>query len=205
MDYTEALGPVLARVEGCPIDLATEALRNSCMDFCVRTRWLTTGITVTLDGTQSPTFDLDRQVVDILEARVDGEQVLVTYLNDPRADVIADGEDPDYDYALRFTDPNNAELTPPATAAAPVNLEMLIVIAPGPTSTAIDVGLWRHWSEALKFGALWRLYEEPGKPWANEKAALYCKGMYEQAITKAASETGLNHTKPARRLRTRPA
>lgn len=205
MEYTDVLGPVLARVEGCPIELATEAMRNSCMDFCVRSRWLTTGITITLDGTQSPTFALDQQVVDILDAQIDGEAVYVTHLNDPRVDDIEDGSDPDYDYALRFTDPNNAELTPPATVAAPVNLAMLLVIAPGPTSTGIDIGLWRHWSEALKFGALWRLYEEPGKVWANPQAAMYCKGMYEQAIETASQAAGINHIKPARQLRVRQA
>jgi hypothetical protein len=205
MDYVDVLGPVLARVEGCPIELATEAMRNSCMDFCVRTRWLTTGITLTLDGTQVPTFALDQQVVDILEAKIGDDAVYVTYLNDPRVDEIEDGEDPDYDYALRFTDASNAVLTPEPTVADPVNLEMLIVIAPGPTSTGLHEGLWRRWSEGLKFGALWRLYEEPGKPWANEKAALYCKGMYEQAIATAQAEASVNHTKPARRLRVIPA
>lgn len=205
MLYTDVLGPVLARVEGCPIELATEAMRNSCMDFCVRTRWLTTGITLTLDGSEVPSFALDQQVVDIFEARIDGEQVLVTHLNDPRCDDIADGTDPDYDYALRFTDPNTAELTPAPSATAPVVMEMLMAIAPGPTSTEIDLSLWRHWSEPLKFGALWRLYEEPGKPWADERAAAYCKGMYEQAILRATAEAGRNHIQPARQLRVQPA
>jgi hypothetical protein len=199
MLYTDLIDPVLARVEGCPRAVVVDAMRNSCMDFCTRSRWLVAGTQVTVNGTEVPSFDLDTQVIDIAEARIAGEQILVTYMNDPRVDELETGE-----HAIVFTDPNNIELIPPATVAEPITIDLLVIVAPGPASTEIHVDLWRRWSEALKHGALCRLYEEPGKPWSNPQAGVYCRGMYEDAITSAAAEAGRNRTQPARRLRTKP-
>lgn len=207
--YIEVIDPILARVEGCPRAVVIEALREACMEFCTRTRVLTTGTQVTLTGAEVPAFDLDTQVVDICEAKITDKDLLVTFLNDPdaEADTLADAG---YDYALRFTDPNNAEITTAdgqaePSVAAPIVLDMLLVIAPGPTSTEIHTDLWRRYSEELKHGALARLYAELGQPWSNPAAATYRMGKFEMAVTAAAADAGRNRIQPARRLRVRPA
>lgn len=210
MLYTDVLGPLLARAEGCPRALAVDALRNACIEFCAETRWLTTGSQVVLDGTQVPSFDLNVQVLDICEAKVGDDPVLVTYLNDPAAEPDALAECGDYDYALRFADPNNPTLTPATgvaapSVAAPVTVDLVLCVAPGPESTEIQTDLWRRWSEALKHGALERLLAEPKKPWSDTQLAAYHGGKFRDAITKAASEAGRNRTQPGRRLRVKPA
>lgn len=207
MLYTDVIDPILARVEGCPRALVVDAMRNSCMDFCTRTRFLTTGVSVTLTGAEVPTFDLDTQVVDILEAKITDKKVLVTFLNDPDAEADTLGA-AGYDYAIRFTDPNNAEITAAdgqtaPSVATPITVEMLIAIAPGPTSTEIHTDLWRKYSEALKHGALYRLYAEPNKVWSNPSSVGYHKDEFEEAIKDASLEAGRNRIQPARRLRVR--
>lgn len=213
MLYTDVLGPLLARAEGCPRALAVDALRDTCIEFCKESRWLTTGSQVVLDGTQVPSFDLNVQVLDICEAKVGDDPVFVTYLNNPDAEPDALAEGGEYDYALRFADPNNPVLTPATgvdapSVAAPVTVDMVLCIAPGPESTEIPVDLWRRFSEGLKSGAIARLLTEPNKPWsgpsASQSVARFA-GKYARDLATATAEASRNRAQPGRRLRSKPA
>lgn len=202
---TSALGPILARAEGCPRALAVEALRNTCIHFCSESRWLTTGSQVVLDGTQVPSADLSVQVIDICEAKVvspANKTILVTYLNDPDGDEDALEANGEYDYSLRFADPNNPVLTPAPTVAAPVTLDLVLCIAPGPESTEIQVDLWRRFSEGLKAGAIARLLAEPNNPWTADPSMW--AGIYARALQTATAEASRNRAQPGRRLRSKP-
>lgn len=199
MLYLDMISALLVRAKGCPEFEAVDAMRNACIEFCTETYWLTTGNQVVVDGTEVPVTDLHTQVVDILDAKIDGEDVLVTHLNDPAIEQLDDGC-----YALQFTDPNNPQLTPPATTDAPVTIDLLLAIAPGPESTEITDLLWQRWSEALKHGALCRLLEVPGKPWSNADAANYHRANFAKAMTTAAAQAGRNRQNVARRLRVKP-
>jgi hypothetical protein len=193
---------VAARVEGCPHGFVVEALRDTAIDFCVRTRFHTTGHQLVLDGAEDPGFDLEEQVIDIVDASVEGSDacVHVMYLNDPLADDLGANE-----YALRFTDPNEFELLPAPTLAAPVTLNLLVCLAPGPDAAGIHDDLWRRHHETLKNGALARLFAESKKVWGDPAEATRRLALYENAVTKAAAEAGRNRTQPARRLRVKPA
>lgn len=198
---TDVIDPILARVEGCPRAFAVDALRYAAIEFCTKTMCLTTWTQATLDGSETPIFDLDVQVVDIFDARdEDDEEILVTYLNDPRLSELADDEQ-----AIAFTDPNNLELAIPATTDAPVTLNLLMAIAPGPETAELHEDLWRRHSEALRHGALARLFAEPKKPWSDNTLSGFHEGKFQAAITMAAADAGRNREQPARRLRVRPA
>lgn len=199
MEYLDMLKGVLTRVRGCPEGEAEDAMRNACMEFCTDTRVLMTGMTVTVDGTEVFTPQFQTQVLDIFEARIAGEQILVTHANDPC--VLELGPD---EHAITFVDPSFCELTPPATTLAPVTLELLVATAPGPESTGVNDLLWLRHSEALKSGALARLFAMPGVAWSNPELAVYHEGKFREAIKKAASDNGRNRVQPGRRLRVRP-
>lgn len=211
MLYTDQLGPLLARAEGCPRALAVDALRDTCIEFCKESRWLTTGSQVVIDGTQVPNLGMDVQVVDICEARVGDDPVFITYLNDPDAEPDALAECGEYDYALRFADPNNPILTPATgvaapSVAAPVTLDLVLVIAPGPESTEISLDLWRRFSEGLKSGAIARLLTEPNKPWTvSGDAVRRFASKYASDLATATAEASRNRAQPGRRLRSKPA
>jgi hypothetical protein len=203
LNFDDLAPTVAARVEGCPHVMVVEALRDAAIDFCVRTRFHAVGHQVNLDGTQEPSFDLEQQVVDILQASIDGDDeacVHVVRLNDPIADDIPDG-----DYVLRFVDANNFEILPAPTLTAPITLNLLLVLAPGPDATGIHEDLWRRHREDLRSGALARLYAEPSKPWSSSGAADAHRALFERAVTKAAAYAGRNRTQPGRRLRVNPA
>lgn len=207
MLYVDMLNAVLVRAKGCPEDEAADAMRNACMEFCTETRFLTEGTQVVIDGTEVDLTDMDRQVLDVIEARVDDELILVTYMNDPDLDELNSSQ---YAYALTFADPNHAQLQAAVaenapSVAAPVTIDMIVCYAPGPTSTEVPDLLWLRHSEALKSGALCRLLEEPGKAWSNPQLADYHRAKFMDAMTKAAADLGRNRQTTARRLRVRPA
>lgn len=197
MDYLDMLKGVLGRVNGCPEDEAVEAMRNACMEFCTETRCLLTDEIVTTTGTVG-SIDMTQQVLDIVEATIDGCPVLVTYPQDPDIKCLRSGR-----YALTFEDPSVSRLTP--TPPASVNLRLFRVIAPGPDSTEVDDVLWLRHSEALKSGCLARLFAIPGRPWANPALATYHDTKFQQAITKTAAENSVNRKQVGRRLRVNKA
>lgn len=201
MLYADMVQWVLSRAKGCPEDEAIDAMRNACIEFCEKTYFLTEGTTTVFDGTDAPDIDLDRQVIDILEARIQGEDepIPIYAMNDPDIDEMEED-----DTALIFADPNHAEVIPTPTAEAPVTIEMLIAYAPGPTSNEVPDILWLRNSEALKNGALGRVLAVPGEAWSNDTKAAYHLGLFAAAITRVAGQTGRNRLTTSRRLRVKP-
>lgn len=200
------IDPIHARVEGCPRGFVIEALRDAAIEFCKRTGFHTTWVRSVIDGTQVPRFDLVEQVFNIVDARnadetSDYPEVHVFGLNDhEEMEELADGE-----YAITFVDPNNIQVTPAPTPSAPLTLDLLLSIGPGPDATDLHEDLWRAHHETLRHGALARLYAEIGKPWANPDAANYRAGKFEAAISSTAAVLGRNRKQRARRLRVKPS
>lgn len=201
--FNDLAPTVAARVEGCPHALIIEAIRDAAIEFCTRTRFHTTGYQVVLDGTEEPSFNLDEQVLDILQASMPDKPnacVHITYLNDPAADDIDTG-----DYVLRFVDANNFDITPEPTLAAPLTIDMVIALAPGPTATGVHEDLWRRHHETLRHGALARLFAESKKAWTDAEAANRHLLQFERDVVQAAAYAGRNRTQPGRRLRVKLA
>jgi hypothetical protein len=193
MIYEDMLKGVLGKVEGCPTSEAVDAMRNTCMEFATETRCLLTDSTTATTGTLG-SLDLTLQVLDIIDASIDGRPVCVTYVNDT---ALTELRAPDY--GLTFSDPSVVTLTP--TPPAAVNLRLVRVIAPGPESTEVPDVLWLRHSEALKHGCLARLMAAPGQPWANAPLAGYHDTKYQRAIEAAAAEHSVNRKQTGRRLR----
>lgn len=201
--FNEIAPTVAARVEGCPHGMIVEALRDAAIEFCKRTRTHTIAQQVTLDGTEEPDFDLDEQVLDIIDASINGKRdnVCISYMNDASdEETLMTGH-----YRIRFTDANNFEIQPEPTLAAPITVDMMVVVAPGPTAGGIHINLWRAHHETLRSGALARLFLEPTKPWSNPQLGAYHEGKFKDAITTEAFNAGRNRAQPARRLRVKPA
>lgn len=194
-------GTVLARAKGCPEDEAVDAMRNACIEFCEKTYFLTDGSTVQVTNEDIPDLELSAQVIDIIEARIEGEdEPLPVYpMNDPRIDELDDDES-----CVVFADPGSPQLIPTPEAGSPVTLELLLAIAPGPTATEVPDILWLRNSEALKDGALGRLLAIPGEAWSNDAKAAYHLGRFEAAITRVAAQSGRNRITTSRRLRVKP-
>lgn len=199
--YSNMVQWVLSRAKGCPEDEAIDAMRNACIEFCERTYFLTDGSTVVLPLVDTPDLDLTTQVLDIIEARIEGEDTpLPIYpMNAPELDNLASDQ-----YALTFADPNAPELIPAPTADAPVTLELVMAYAPGPESQEVPDVLWLRHSETLKSGALGRVLSTPGEAWSDDAKAAFHLGRFEAAITRAAADIGRTRINTSRRLRVKP-
>lgn len=196
MLFTDMIAGVLARARGCPRETATNAMRNACMEWCRNTYCLTEGVRVTVDGIDVPSLDMDQVVYDILDAWVGSTPVRITHMNDPEVERLDVDE-----YALTYADPANIQLTPPGTVEVPVTLDMLVAFGPGPEATEVSALLWQRYSEWLTSGALYRVLEEPGNSWTNEKSAAYHKTRYEDAMTSEAAFLGRNRVNNGQILR----
>lgn len=200
MTLDDAALTILPYVAGCPVELIARELRNAAQEFCTETKWLTTGVQVEFTGAGAAVYDMEQITVDLFEARIDGEEIGVVRLNDPVVNDLADGQ-----YVIQMTDADNLTLRPAATVDAPVTVDLLVAIAPGPEATLLHDDLWRRHHEALRDGALGRLYELPQRMWSNAQLAVYHLGKFATAKTKAKALTNRNRTTPALRLRVRPA
>lgn len=198
MLYLDMLKGVLGQVKGCPEDVAVDAMRNACMEFLTETRCQLADDVIPTTGTVPALAGMTLQVLDIVEASIDGDDVLATYYNDPDVACLRPGR-----YALTFKDPSGA-LTLTPTPPAAVNLRLIRVTAPGPDSTEIDDVVWLHHSEALKHGCLGRLMAT-SKPWGDAGAAVFHEAKFREAITKVSAEHSTNRKQVARRLRVKPA
>jgi hypothetical protein len=198
MLYQDMLRGVLGRVEGCPEDEAINAMRNACMEFCASTYVLTVGSTIVVDPLDlSTTIPTDAQVIDIIEARIDNQPILVSWLNDPRLDELCTGE-----FAITFADPNLATLIP--SPIEPITVELLVVMAPGPDSVEVADTVWLRYSEALEHGCLARLLEQPAKIWANTSVAAWHRAKFDDAIKQASQKAARNRQTTARVIRSTP-
>ena len=200
MTLDDAALTILPYVAGCPSDLIVRELRNAAQEFCTETKVLTTGVQVEFTGAGAPVYDMEQITVDVFEARIAGEEIPVVRLNSPVIANLRDGE-----RAIRMTDADNLTLQPAATVDDPVTVDLLVAIAPGPEATLLHDDLWRRHHEALRDGALARLYELPKRAWSDAQLGVYHRGRFERAIQKAQALTHRNRTTPALRLRTKPA
>jgi hypothetical protein len=200
MLFSNIAHSVLSHVAGCPEDLAASAVRDAAIEFCFESRCLITSIDVSVGPGGVDIIDTANQVVDVLDAKINGETVCVSYINDSEAIAKADAESSS---VILMTDPNNIVLYPDPTVATSVQL--LVALAPGPSSTDLYDEAWKRHSEAIRFGALTRLFEVPKRAWSDPQLAIYYRGKFEESIKKAQANTHKSHELKARRLRVRPA
>lgn len=199
MLFLDMLKGVLGQVKACPEAEAASAMRDACAEFLTETRCMLGDDVVVTTGTVPAVADLLSQVVDVVDASIEGEDVLVTYYNDPVLKDLGPS-----DYALTFKDPSGElKLTPTPTAA--VNLRLYRLFSLGPESTQVADWVWLRHSEALRHGCLYRLLSMSHKPWGDAGAAGFHETKFRAAITQVAAAHGINRKQVARRLRVKPA
>jgi len=199
MMYLDMLKGVLGKVSGCPEDEAVDAMRNTCAEFCEETRcWTIWEIVTVPAGGAYGAIDMERKVIDIVEAKIGDKPVDVYALNAPELQDLGPSE-----LAITLETPDVLALQPAPTAA--VQLALFRAFAPGPESTEIPDAIWLHHAEALRGGCLARLMSAPAQSWANPNLSIYNRTLFESAMKKAAAAYGINRKQVGRRLRVKPA
>lgn len=199
--FTDAAPKVMHGVPGCSVPEAVEALRYAVIEFCTRTRILTSWVE---KQSNALTFDTTgagaTQVVQLLDAQVNGRDATVLHRNSPdlqRASVLrpvlVHGED------LNTTIAVLPEPTPP------VPVRLFVALAPTPDATEFPAFLWLAHREAIKHGALARLLAEPGTTYVNDGKAAWHMTEFQTKADELAAQVGLNQVVAAHRLRVMPA
>ncbi|HEY1129134.1 MAG TPA: hypothetical protein VGF12_07005 [Roseateles sp.] len=199
MDFLNMLKGVLGQVKACPEAEAAAAMRNACAEFLTETRCMLGDDVIATDGTVPALADMLSQVVDVVEASIEGEDVHVTYYNDPALRDLGPT-----DWRLTFKEPSG-ELTLTPTPPAAVNLRLIRILSVGPEAIQVADWVWRSHSEALTHGCLARLLAMANKPWADGAAAVFHETKFREAITRVAASHSVNRKQVARRLRVKPA
>lgn len=192
-----AVEKIAGKVPGCPEPELINAYRNALTEFCKETRVMVAWINTTTVAMAAAVISPDQQVIDILDALLDGEEIDIVGMND-RAVTTATDEEP----VLTWRNPNLPQVVPqPATS---LDVEMLMVFAPGPAATEVEDTIWLRYSEALEHGALARLFAEPGSTYSNPALAGYHQDQFNSAMGTSES-TGAVVKRVANKRRTKPA
>lgn len=191
----DTLRQVLGKVGGCPEGEAVDAMRDTVIEFCAKTRCWSKWDAIPTTGTAGA-IDMALQVVDIIDAEIGGVPIAVLEQNAPELKNRRSDE-----MVLVFEHPNIVTLVP--TPSAEVTLNLFRAFAPGPEAEEFPDFIWLRHSEALRQGCLGRLFASPGAAW--EKPALSGTNTmaFQAAINDAAAEYGINRKTTAQRLRVR--
>lgn len=196
--YLDCLTGVLSQAEGCPEEVAADALRDAVIEWCERTMCYETPLLIETDGNEpEPPDATAMRIHKITDARIDGDQIDVLAKNDPKLATLGH-----YDRAIVFADPSQPFLLP--APSSPMAVELLCVLVPGIESEEFPDLIWQKYRRHLEAGARGALQAMKGKPWSDPNQAAYELGEFNKQITKHAALLGVNRVTNAQRLRTQP-
>ena len=179
------LPEVLLEVDGVPSPVAINAVRNACFDFCRDSQYWT-------EVQDAQPYDLG--VASYVVTAPSGAQILSV------RDCVIDSKKTVYPWALdevksarpswqTYTgliegfvtvEPNVVTfISVPDSAGTFVPT---VVLAPSRAATTVDAKLYNLHLETIKYGALWKLKSQVGKPWhdpagAKENESLFLMGV----------------------------
>lgn len=199
MRYDESLNRILSRAPGCPDEVAIEALRDACIEWCRSTYMLTTGMRVVSGSDLVPDGPVgELTVIDVIEARAGELRLPVVPINDQRVDD-ATAEAP----VISFAELSALTINP--TPAAPLTVDLVAVVCPGADSVTFPALLWAKHREALVGGALARVLSDEGVPWSKPQQAAVQRAIFDREASIHSGLYGRNRLTAARRLRVQPA
>ncbi|MFY9479174.1 MAG: hypothetical protein WAQ08_16130 [Aquabacterium sp.] len=201
MKFAEAAPKVMLGVPGCSVPEAVEALRFAVIEFCTRTRILSNWVERQSNALTFDTTGADAtQVVQLLDAKVDGRDATVLHRNSAdleRASVMRP--------VLLHDQDLNTSLKILPEPSPPLPVRLFVAFAPTPDATEFPDFLWLAHREALKHGALARLLAEPGTTYVNDAKAAWHLSEFQTKADELATQIGLNQVVVAHRLRVNPA
>ena len=180
-------------VPGCPQPVALQALLDTAIDFCDRTRIVkhTTDPVPVRPG--EPTYDIDlpsgTTVARVLNVWYDGrllELAPIQTVTAHGAYVVGEGLGrPTAAYVL---EPATIRLFPPPGQDADGRLTVQVSLKPTRTARAVDDTLFDDWAEVIVAGALARLAIMPGASFSNVELAAVGAAQYGAGVSAAKLE-----------------
>lgn len=173
-----------------PNFVADNAIRDSAIQFCEKTRYLQMDIQTIDSVTAQQSYQIitpaDTKFVDIVEAFYNGFPLIPKSAEElTRIFKWVDwrGFQGNPAYTVRMINPE-IQLVPIPQNVQPGNqyIAARIAIAPLRTATTCDIELYEHFAEIIGYGARARLMETVGQPYSDPQGAMLMWQKYNRGI-----------------------
>lgn len=195
----EAFFPeVLPHVKGCATIVAANAIRNTVIDFCEKTRiWRETlpGITVLVDvKSYAISPPANTRIIEVVSAAIDGAPI------DPASANDMDRDQPGWretGAAQSYTMEDAETLLLSSKPAASTGTGLVLRVALKPTRAASECAdvLFEDWLPQIAAGALFRLMTTRDQPYTDPAAAALNKAIYDAGINEALDRARQGHAR----------
>lgn len=192
---TSFLPEILPDVPGCPVDMATNALRNTIIEFCEKSLAYRQTLDPITAQTNITDYDLEPpkgyRVQKIMQMWYLGQEMEALApddigLPDPYRTGITGynaSKGPPAGYTQKDVDTFTILPTPDQKYTNAITMRVALV--PLRTVTEVEDFLFELWGEVIGFGTKARLMLTPGKPYSNAEAATYNQARFVSGLNDA--------------------
>jgi hypothetical protein len=191
--YTDLFNEVLPELPGVGEALATNAIRNSIIEFCQGSwcwRYFMDPLPV-LAGLN--TCELDpppgAEVTQALVVKVDGEPLTPKSESDLTAILPRWQTERGTPKFFLTDDPAQLILAPVPDTKIMGGLVVTVALQPTRGSTSFPTWIWSRYFDGLAAGAKARLMAMPGKPWSSPQLYALYRDRFEKAMASAKVES----------------
>jgi hypothetical protein len=203
--YTAFLNDVMPDVPGCTVELATHAIKNSCIEFCEKTLILqrdhdpVTVVAGIVDyDFEPPAGQLVTRIMRAWYKTTELTPLAPDDVNRPEVynrlftGANVDRLDPGY---ILQKDERTFSLYPIPVSTVANALTMRVAYKPSRSSTTVEDVIYEDYSEAIAKGAKARLMMSPGKPYTNPQLAAAELELFRQAMNVARQRASRGHVR----------
>lgn len=180
--YEVFLVEVMPYMQNVPAVVATQAIKNACIEFCTETRYLQYNLDPIPAVASTSEYDLDADdgyvVVDVMQAWF-GTTLLVPKSTEQLSQIYRNTDwrtitgNPYYFFRERET---QVTLIPKPQKTEANKINVRVAVAPTRSSTTVDSEIYERFLEKIAHGARARLYNTAGQLYYDPKLAqLYTK------------------------------
>jgi hypothetical protein len=198
--FTYFYDDLMPLVPGCPMAMANKALLRAAQEWCEKTlcwrAWLDDVTTLTDENTYDFNVVAGQEVVQLLRATLDGQDILVMTPDSIPANWRTSTAWSDRT-GIFTQDASSFVLVP--TPAADLIVQTEVALRPTNTATGVEDAIFAAYANEIATGAAARLHAMPGKPYTY--AASTARKEFQDAIATTASEVWHAFSRAPQRVR----
>jgi len=207
VSYEVFLPEVMPYVHDVPEVVATQAVRNACIQFCEETHYLQESLDPITGIINVGEYDLDSndsnyKVVEIMQAYY-GDQLLIPKAQEELNQIYRTSNWEDLKgnpyYYFRPRASVIRLVTKPIITEAN-KLKVKAAIAPKRTSTTVDDELFERFLEYIAHGARARLYNTPNQPYYDPRTAMEYTKRFNDEMAEVRTRVYKGLTRAAARI-----
>ena len=185
------LPEVLMEVDAVPTPVAINAIRNACFDFCRDSHYWQEVQDAEVYEANTATYELTApsgaQIVGVRNCVLDEKKTVYPWALD---DIVA--AQPAWRTRTGIID-GFVTLEPHAVTFIAVpevagSFVPTVALAPSRTATTVDARIYNLHLETIKYGALWKLKSQAGKPWSDHGGAKENESLFLMGVNSATIE-----------------